>query len=434
MTNIKRIPSNPLKFSEYITEKQADILIFGADIAGKILLKILNSKGFVVKGFLDNNKNKCEFQIDSIPVYHAPNFLINESKESIIFIASTYISDIIVQLEDFGFYHWCPIVEFINENPLHTYKNILKGEMRRNHAGGEFTEDFDILVLENMMRSQIKYLDENVLFIRSVDLILTEKCSLKCVDCSNLMQYYDKPVDIVFQEICEDLDNLCEIADEINEIRIIGGDPLMNKDFHKAISYAANKKNVNKVVVYTNGTICPPREKILEIAHPKVFIFITTYGELSKKTAQLTSLLTEFRIPFNSQPAYGWTDCADINYQNRSVENMNTTFRNCCAKHFTTITNGRIFRCPYSANVERLAAIPHTPSDYFEIKNFSKLEDHMKIEKRNKLRHFLRNISYIEACNYCNGRTYGDPEITPGVQTKKILHYVKFERIQENDI
>ena len=58
-----------------------------------------------------------------------------------------------------------------------------------------------------------------MLFIRSVDLILTEKCSLKCKDCANLMQYYEKPINIESEELIGDLHDICSIADEINEIR-----------------------------------------------------------------------------------------------------------------------------------------------------------------------------------------------------------------------
>jgi hypothetical protein len=349
-------------------------------------------------------------------------------KSAIFLIASTYISDIIIQLEDLGHYHWCPIVEFIKENEFSHYQDMLKGDLRKNHSGGEFTADFDVFVLQNMTISQEKYLDPNILFIRSVDLILTEKCSLKCVDCSNLMQYYEKPVDVSLNELQQNLDDLCQIADEINEIRIIGGDPLMNKDFHQAIIYAAGKQNVNKVVVYTNGTICPSEEKIAAIAHPKVFVFITTYGQLSKRTEPLQKLLLKYSIPSNMQPAYGWTDCADIRWQSRSTPELELTFKNCCAKHFTTMTMGRIFRCPYSANVERLAAIPDHSDDYVEINGYRQLPAAEQEIRKQQLWTFLRNKLFIKACDYCNGRTYGDPEITPGIQTREILRYVKYER------
>ena len=52
----------------------------------------------------------------------------------------------------------------------------------------------------------ISYQDKEKLFIQSLDLVLTEKCSLKCKDCSNLMQFYAKPVDEDFNQLVESLD------------------------------------------------------------------------------------------------------------------------------------------------------------------------------------------------------------------------------------
>ena len=46
-----------------------------------------------------------------------------------------------------------------------------------------------------MVNSQKKYLDPDLLFVRRVDLVLTEKCSLKCKD-SHIKQYYENPVNI----------------------------------------------------------------------------------------------------------------------------------------------------------------------------------------------------------------------------------------------
>lgn len=188
MKSFNRVPAGPAGFQKYISDSKSKIYIFGADIAGKIMLKILRLKGIDVEGFVDNNKNKCNLSIDGLPVLHSSLALGIVPKTAVFLIASTYISDIIIQLEDLGYYHWCPIVEFIRENDFTYYQDVLKGELRKNHSGGEFTKDFDIFVLQNMVNSQEKYLDPNILFIRSVDLILTEKCSLKCVDCSNLMQ------------------------------------------------------------------------------------------------------------------------------------------------------------------------------------------------------------------------------------------------------
>jgi len=426
MNALKRLPYEVEDFVKHVKDSELDVYIFGADIAGKIVSRMLKSFGVNVSGFVDNNKNKTLVPIDSSPVVHAPTFLESAPKSAVVLIASTYIADIIRQIEDRGFYNWAPISNFLSYYPPERYRSILSGELRRNHAGGEFTKDFDIFVLENMRNSQVKYLDPSRLYIRSVDIIITEKCSLKCKDCSNLMQYYERPQNIDTSIVLSEIDSVTEIADEINELRIIGGDAFVNKDFPTIVNYAAEKPNVNKVVIYTNGTIAPDESKIKLISKsPKIFVFVTTYGPLSRNAERLAISLAEHGIQFNQQPAYGWTDCGTIEKFSRSAEQQEEIFKNCCAKHFTTLTDGKLFRCPFAANLHRLEATPDYKGDYVDLA----ITDKTKL-KQTMWSH-LRDISYIRYCDHCKGRTYGDPEIEPGVQTRQPLFYAKVARVEK---
>lgn len=424
---IHRIPAEYESLVGFLRSNPAKLIIFGADIAGKYVSEAMKSAGLPPAYFVDNNRNKCGIDIASIPVFHT-SVLESEARSAVILIASTYIADIVRQLEELGHYNWVPISEILENRIENGANQMLRGELRKNHAGGEFTGDFDGFVLGNMINSQRKYLDPEKLYIRSIDLIVTEKCSLKCKDCSNLMQYYDSPVNIEGGELLSDLEDICSVADEINEIRIIGGEPLMNKNFHHVVAAAAAYENVNKVVIYTNGTICPPDEKLVMMANPKIFVFLTTYGELSRNADSLEGGLKRHNILYNRQPAYGWTDCASVEAHDRKADELAETFRYCCAKHFTTLTGGKIFRCPFSANVERLHALPDSPDDYVDIRGVSRNSNRIPSIK-SSLRLFLREKSYINACNYCNGRTYGDPEIVPGIQTKATLPYQKYNRV-----
>lgn len=429
MTPIFRVPSKPVDFLDYIRKSKQEVYIFGADIAGKIIQKMLLEDGVSAKGFLDNNKNKCHTKINNVEVFVANQKLETVPKESVILIASTYISDIIRQLEDIGFYNWVPIIDFLESKDENYFRESLKGSLRKNHSGGEFTNDFDVFVLANMLNSQKKYLDETSLYIRSVDIVITEKCSLKCKDCSNLMQYYEAPKNIELDVVKQEIDDVCSVADEINELRIIGGDPFMNKDFPAIVNYAASKANVNKVVIYTNGTVPPQINQIRDIAKSeKIFVFLTTYGDLSRNAQKLVECLESANVQYNRQPAYGWTDCGQIVKQNRDEISQTKIFQNCCAKHFTTLTDGKLFRCPFAANLHRLSATPDFHEDYIQMQDISKLNPEEAQLYRINLKKYLREISFINYCDFCNGRTYGDPEIEPGIQTKTPLQYIKFER------
>lgn len=423
---ITRVPCSWKEFELFVNKNKPTIIVFGADIVGRVIAEFLKENGIYIKYYVDNNKNKCDTKLNGIKVKHS-GALINEKKDSIVLIASTYIKDIIEQLEGIGFHSWVPVYKIIEDNKNIDLAKFLNGDLRKNHTGGTFTKDFDAFVISNMVNSQKKFLDPNHLYIRSIDFVLTEKCSLKCKDCSNLMQFYKNPSNIGADILFSELDALCKLADEINELRIIGGDPFMNKDCCKIVSKSTKYPQINKVVVYTNGTICPKVHQLEEMVSEKTFIFITTYGELSKNAIRLTKLLEQVGIEYNIQSAYGWTKCGDIKLHNRNEEANKEIFRSCCAKNFTTMTDGKIFRCPFSANTERLNAIPYSPDNFVSLFELLKSESTLQ-SKKQILTHYLTEIEYIPACDSCNGRTYGDTEIQPGIQASEPREYQEYVR------
>ena len=77
-------------------------------------------------------------------------------------------------------------------------------------------EQLDLYIYS--LNAQLK---KEKLFLNSIDLVLTEKCSLKCKDCSNLMQYYAKPIDEDFDLLMKSIEKLFGTVGHIREIRII---------------------------------------------------------------------------------------------------------------------------------------------------------------------------------------------------------------------
>jgi hypothetical protein len=431
MTVIERPPADRLELLiASMAAGSAPVYIFGADIAGKVVQQILLEHNIVISGFLDNNRNKASQPISGTPVFSGQDHLRLIEKSSIVLIASTYIADIIKQLEDNDILRWAPIHQILASRSDAHLKRILNGSLRKNHAGGEFTRDFDLFVLENMKNSQIKYLSKERLYIRSIDVVVTEKCSLKCKDCSNLMQYYESPQNITDEQIFLEIDRVCDLADEINELRIIGGDAMMNKNFGEIANYAASKENVNKVVIYTNGTIAPSVDRLMAISNiDKIFVFVTTYGELSRNAEKLCQTMDQLGIKYNMQPAYGWTDCGRITENRRTEAERKAIFQNCCAKHFTTMTDGKLFRCPFAANLHRLKATSEYEGDYFDLM-VNQVDSGDALDARKALAYkFLRDLPTTRYCDHCNGRTYGDPEITPGIQTTRSLPYIRIESV-----
>ena len=92
------------------------------------------------------------------------------------------------------------------------------------------------------------------------------------------------------------------------------------------------------------------------------------------------------------------------------------------------MSDSRLYRCPFAANVSRLNGMPTElhEADGFDLRGASNLPAPAKSRLRDSLHEYLYNITMLDSCDYCAGRTYGDPEIKPGIQAKKALSYTKY--------
>jgi len=101
---------------------------------------------------------------------------------------------------------------------------------------------------------------------------------------------------------------------------------------------------------------------------------------------------------------------------------MKDLFAKCCGKNLYSVAEGKLYRCPFVANADRLSAIPEDRRNFVELNATA-----------DDLRHYCYELDYIPACNYCNGRSFDAAEIIPAVQTRRSISYVKFERSLKSD-
>lgn len=388
------------------------VVIFGAGIAGEVLFEACASSGIKVAAFCDNNINKAKCRLCNLGVIHAPS-LKKEYKDAIFLISAADIQDVVNQLRELGYLRWYPASLFLKDFDL---------TAREFSAPLEFVE----YAVGTAIICQDNYSHPDKVFLRSVDIVITERCSLKCRDCSNLMQYYKAPKDSTLDELVRSIDTFCSFVDEINEFRVIGGEPFMNKEYHLILKRLLDEPKVKKVVIYTNGTILPAEDKISCLKNDKVLFMITDYGKLSRKLGALIEMLEREHIAYYSEKARGWTDCASISRHNRLVEANKALFKNCCAKNTATLSNGKLYRCPFSANASRLMAIPDFAPDYIDLFKIGKVPGTQK-DIKNMVRSFILGKDSLCACDYCNGRSFQDTEILPAIQITEPLEYKQYD-------
>ncbi|MDC0541959.1 4Fe-4S cluster-binding domain-containing protein [Methylophilaceae bacterium] len=408
-------------------------IIYGAGVSGQALLFACRESGIKVVGFCDNNIKKKGKSLLDIEIIHTDDIKSRFPNANWL-IASADITDIRDHLIDYGY----------DETNLYPGATLLRDYNLENfskHYESYNEEDNDKGFIEFAVASTIQchdgYLDSSKVFMRSVDIVVTEKCTMKCVDCSNLMQYFEKPESYEIQEMNEAIEALCSVSDEIFEFRVIGGEPFVNKEVHLVVEKLIAEPKVKRIVIYTNGNVIPRDHQLECLKHKKVLFNITDYSRCGEEvedaytkklsrfqrtTDKLEQICIDNQIDYRRHPPENWTDCGRIEKFNRTEEKNQEVFDACCCKNLTTLSKNELHRCPFSAQITRLDVCDEKV-DYVDLTVASDISD-----KRNEIQSLLESKVALKACDYCPGRALHDPQITPAVQIKMPLPYEKKQK------
>lgn len=259
--------------------------------------------------------------------------------------------------------------------------------------------------------------DPELVELVSLDFMVTEKCTLRCKNCSNLMQYYSHPVNLDIKDTMEALYRLLSITDNIWEVRLIGGEPFANPDCVSLISELTALEKVHAVIINSNATVDPARIKTEFLTGKKLVMRFSDYGPLSRNLGKWKSWCIENDVPYEILKEEKWQDLGDFDKKYRSVSEMEHVFNRCWCKELPTLLKGRLYGCPVSANASNLGIM----SEQEAIEDSLDLSSDECCCSRDELRKFLLQRTYMLACDYCGGRNIHDAWCEPYIQINKPL-------------
>ena len=392
----KKVKYNCLKS---LKEAGSPVIIVAAVLEAEAIVNACRDTGIVVSAFCDSEKRKSQDLFCGLEVIHTPNLPERFSKARFI-IATQQIQDVVEQLSGLGYDDFYTGLELLENYDVGKHQ----------HLTSQSYMEARILVYK---KGHAAYFDEEKTYMRSVDVMITTRCSLKCKSCSNLMQYYVDPKNTDHEKILAALEIINENVDEVSEFRVIGGEPLMNKGWAHIVNGINEKNPERQIFIYTNGTIAPKDEQ-LETFHGKnVNFIITDYGKLSRNINKLTEKLTKYNISYVRDLAELWVDCSSIRHHKRTASELEEVFKQCCVKYIYTFLHGRLYRCPFIANAANLNAIPDNPANYVDL--FSKTHN-----VKQQIRKLVKVAKFFPACDFCDGRPY-DPSSAKGYDGKGMI-------------
>lgn len=378
------------------------IIVYGASVYGELAYVALESLGIKLDYFCDKSeKREKYFGIEVI----TPRNLDILRSSNIIIASADFFYEIKSMLIDIGCENIFDMSYLLKmELPLEKLSNRAK-EVYSNRE-----------YYLNVVKSQSQ---DSVIFNR-IQYVVTEKCSLKCKDCSHLIQYYKQPEDIDVDYYKSAFDLLLENVDSITELRILGGEPFVTKETKKLINLYGKNSKIQDISIYTNGTIIPDREFLNLIEENDVKLHISNYKININKINKLVEELEKYNIKYFVREYDEWQDAGGVEYRNYTLEHTKKIFATCFERNGYSFLKGKLYRCPRSAHGINLKAMPDTHSNYVDLFNWCDTENKL----REKLIE-LQNLSWLEACKYCSGPDNHTIGIPAAIQIREPIEYKK---------
>ena len=387
--------------------KTEGVIVFGTGNCGALVLSGLKKANIKVICLTDNNKSRWGKIIKGYKVVPPEELKSTKNQTPILIASDLSFPYMRRQLKDLGLtnVYDCDFIFSRLEVDLKE-SNVIWSETK-------LKQKIDLYMFAVLAQKE----KENLLKVNGIDLVLTEKCSLKCKDCSNLMQFYAKPIDEDYDLVISSINTFMNTVDYVYEIRVIGGEPLMYKKIDLVIKHLLTFNNFGKINIYTNGTIVFKREKMKAFQNERIFFDISNYGKDSRNLDALVKELSRLNIAHNAQRVTTWQDAGRIVKTNRSDNEHKEVFGNCCENQGLTILHGKLYLCPFSAHSTNLKGIPYAKKDIIDLN----IEDKKELKKQ--IHNLYFNTEFLEACKSCNGRDHNVGRVEAAVQAPTTLKY-----------
>ena len=255
--------------------------------------------------------------------------------------------------------------------------------------------------------------DNNKLFINTVDIYVTQRCSLKCKYCYIYENSYplEKRVDYPLDRILRDVDEICEAASFINRMVPFGGEPFLNPHLGAVIEHMASKENVGVIDIISNGVFNADSIDWSHFKHENVKINVSNYNQaLNSDLVRLReknieemigaglNVIVHNETPEWRKPGlFTRNELSDNDLRDKKKYCGNFTFDKVQSDTVESliVKNGRIFACQYCDTAFQLG-FAEKEEDCI---NLDEVNDVLSLPDRIKE---LFHKDYYEACRYCN--------------------------------
>jgi len=279
-----------------------------------------------------------------------------------------------------------------------------------------------IYLLHHLSRLYMKaaYLLFSKVYMFYLEIVTTTRCTLKCKHCIGDIPEIaeNQQYSFSYDEYKIYLDNILLNITNLRLVRILGGEPLLNKEIEKILEYTLSQDKISNVFLVTNATV-KLKESVIDILKKfplKATVDISNYSSNTEllhmlKTQEIIAQCKGNGIKVNSPESYLWNPISPVTYHKRTDKQNSKYYRLCASlcvgMHKTPDGHAGIFPC-LRAGTLFLRKI----GNQMEGKDYLLL-DH-PIEKMEIIN--FHTFSNFDACRYCNFLEDIQTSVTPALQ------------------
>jgi hypothetical protein len=375
------------------------------------LCVLLGRSGIDVKGFFDNNADLNGKNFRGVPIS------LPAKDADMVVVCSYRQVAITPQLESMKI-GVCQYYEYCQEDDISDLLDIF------NNISAEELKDISPLCVQMKAYGEkiIKnaFIQDAGLVINALNVCITQKCNLNCVDCSFLRPYLIHPITYTTDRILSGFDVMVKNVSYIREALVIGGEPFLHKDVDIITKHIHQSEKVGCVFIISNGAVLPTGKTIGNLKGlDKLTVKISDYGELSKYKHEISERCGENGVKCVIQEQMPWWGGGALTVPANEFE-TEQTYKN-CNMNCALLADNLFSKCSAAVWRHLLNAIP--PIEWAD----NTCLDVYALDFEEKLREHMSSKRPLKACSVCSGKSRTVKQIEAAIQTDRCLSYKKYE-------
>lgn len=363
-----------------IMNSEQPIILFGAMAVGIRAARALASMGKMVACFCDNDVRKQGKMVEGIAV-KSPQEAYKIYGDSLVFVCLLNPKNqeaVSEQMHNLGF--------------KHTYaSDALEYLYQISYLNRNIEQDKLLDTMCYLRQSEGKVV------LRTIGISTGSYCTLNCRDCiaqipnMHHKEHYDKDI------IMNQMRRLSECVDAIEAFHIVGGEPFLYPWLGEICRAAADIDNVERVTVFTNGTVVPNDEVLQMLRETVTSVRISQYLNLGYSIEPLTQKLESYGIVYEVDDSTQWSKHPYPQKKNRTRQELQKIYTECFWKTQPGIRQGKLRTCCFSESISPFFDVNERLGDYVDVLDESKSTEEIRSEIV-----ALGEVASISACDYCD--------------------------------